>query len=86
MAAVLGKRSALLRDRLADALEMEERAGLSRPARLGNRRRKPRQAVSVVPQAGAARSGTARALSLDTGKHLATSVREWRDSETQASL
>src|SRR5271168_1826740 len=75
------------RDSLMDAIVYEERVGLSRPARLGTRRRKPRQAVSAVPKAGASRSGEARASSLDTGIYLATSVREWSDwQKTEADF
>jgi hypothetical protein len=51
---------------MATAGHMQERFSPSRPLRLGTRR--------------AARGGRARAKrapSLDTGKHLATSVREW---------
>jgi len=50
--------------------------------RLGTRRRKPRQAVSVVPEAGASRFGKAEAPSLDTEKVLTeTSVREWSHAQ-----
>ena len=66
---------------LMHGLTMQERAAPSRPSRLGTRRRKPRQAVSAVPEAGASRSGGARAPSLDTGKQLATTVQEWSDSQ-----
>jgi Replication protein len=54
------------------AVQFEERLAPSRPFRLGTRRRKPRQAVSAVPEAGASRSPGRRAPSLDTGKQLAT--------------
>jgi len=57
--------------------EMVERATLSRPSRLGTRRRKRRQAVSALPKAGVSRSGAAGAPSLDTEKQLATTVQEW---------
>jgi replication protein/transposase-like zinc-binding protein len=67
--------------------EMQERATLSRPSRLGTRRRKRRQAVSALPEAGASRSGAARAPSLDTEKHLATTVREWsKEQATEQEL
>lgn len=60
---------------------MVERVAPSRPLCLGTRRRKPRQAVSAVPEAGATRPRAARPTSLDTEKQLATSVREWRLSQ-----
>jgi hypothetical protein len=67
----------------APAVTMEERFAPSRPSRLGTRRRKPRNEVSVLPKAGAARLSEAKAPSLDTGKQLATSVANWlADQET----
>lgn len=65
----------------SSVIEFQERAAPSRPSRLGTRRRKPRQAVSAVPEAGASRSGAARAPSLDTGNQLATSVRDWANEQ-----
>jgi len=54
------------------AIQWEERHAPSRPFRLGTRRRKPPQAVSVS-EAGVPRSGRAGAASLDTCKQLETS-------------
>lgn len=65
----------------AAVMEMQERVAPSRPSRLGTRRRKPAKRVSGLPEAGASRSGGARAPSLDTGNHLATTVREWSDAQ-----
>lgn len=66
---------------MLEALQMEERAPLSRPARLGTRRRRPRQA-DAAPEAGASRSGRQPgAPSLDTDKHLQTTVREWANAQ-----
>lgn len=63
-------------------LKMEERFAPSRPSRLGTRRRKAPKALSA-PEAGASRLSGAKAPSLDTGKHLATTVANWlADSET----
>jgi len=58
--------------------EMEERAGPSRPFRLGTRRRRAKRAAS---EPGAPCLSGAKAHSLDTGKQLATSVQEWSDSQ-----
>ncbi len=58
--------------KLIPSIEFEERYSPSRPFRLGTRRRKPRPAVSVVPEAGASCSPERRAPSLDTEKQLAT--------------
>ena len=61
----------------------EQRVAPSRPYRLGTRRRKPRQGVSALPEAGASRSPERRAPSLDTGNHLATTCRNWlKEQET----
>lgn len=65
---------------IAVPVVMQERHAPSRPSRLGTRRRKPRQAVSAVPEAGASRARK-RAPSLDTANHLATSVANWLESE-----
>jgi len=63
-------------------VQMQERVAPSRPSRLGTRRRKPRPAVSALPEAGASRSGRKPgAPSLDTGNHLATTVRDWMESQ-----
>ena len=60
----------------------QERTAPSRPYRLGTRRRRPHQAA-VVSEPGASRSREPRAPSLDTEKHLATSVANWlKDQET----
>lgn len=56
---------------LSAPIIMETRVALSRPSRLGTRRRRPR-AASVLPEAGASRRKAAP--SLDTEKQLATSV------------
>jgi hypothetical protein len=66
-------------------LKMQERLPLSRPTRLGTRRRRPRQAdAQLSPRGGHERAK--RAHSLDTEKYLATtdakvSVREWARTE-----
>lgn len=61
------------------ASEMELRYSPSRASRLGTRRRRAKRAV---PEAGAPSSGRkAGAHSLDTEKVLATSVRDWADSQ-----
>jgi len=65
------------------ALTMEERFAPSRPYRLGTRRRRALQA-RAASEPGASRSAKSRALSLDTEKQLATSVREWADSQQTA--
>jgi hypothetical protein len=76
-------------------IEMRERIAPSRPARLGTRRRKPRNAASALPEAGASCGPRKRAAaSLDTDKHLlATShqnlrnFRDWKHaSKTEADL
>lgn len=54
---------------------LQERFAPSRPLRLGIRRRAPKGARCV---AAGGRAPAKRAASLDTGKHLATTVREWR--------
>lgn len=65
------------------SVEMQERHAPSRPYRLGTQRRRPHQAVAASPQ-GAARSRVARPESLDTEKHLATTVAKWfKDNETK---
>ena len=63
---------------IAQTLTMVERQAPSRPYRLGTRRRRAKRDVSAV---GASRSTERRAPSLDTEKQLATSVREWADSQ-----
>lgn len=59
---------------MATAPIMQERFAPSRPLRLGTRRRAPKGARCV---AAGGRAPAKRAASLDTGKHLATTVREW---------
>jgi hypothetical protein len=69
------------------AMVMQERAALSRPARLGTRRRKPRQAVSVLPEAGGTSPRGARPSSLDTDNQPETSVASWlEEKKTGADL
>jgi hypothetical protein len=63
------------------AVTMEERAAPSRPFGLGTRRRKPRQGVSVLPEAGASRFAERKAPSLDTCKQLATTVANWLEEQ-----
>ncbi len=57
-------------------IDMQARYAPSRPYRLGTQRRRPRQAAAASPQ-GATRPRTARPSSLDTEKHLATTVAKW---------
>jgi len=67
---------------IAPEFVMQERAAPSRPTRLGTRRRKSRQAISVLPEAGASRFGRKpEAPSLDTGKQLATTVANWLENQ-----
>ncbi len=60
-------------------MRMQERVAPSRPSRLGTRRRKPRPAVSALPEAGASRR--AAAPSLDTDIQLQTSVQKWMEEQ-----
>jgi hypothetical protein len=56
-------------------VEMQERVSLSRPYRLGTRRRRAPQGHAALPEAGAPCFGRkAKAHSLDTEKQLATTV------------
>jgi len=65
----------------AQASDMELRHPLSRAYRLGTRRRRAPKA-HAVPEAGASRFGRkAKAHSLDTVKQLATTSREWLESQ-----
>jgi len=67
---------------IAHGLTMVERQAPSRPSRLGTRRRRAHSA-RVSPEAGASRSRTLRAPSLDTRKQLATTAANWlKDQET----
>jgi len=60
------------------AVIMEERIAPSRAYRLGTRRRCAPKGRTALPEAGASRFGRkAKALSLDTEKQLATTVRDW---------
>lgn len=58
---------------------MQERYAPSRPLRLGTRRRALRKSACFEADGGHARAQ--RAASLDTEKHLATTVREWIGSQ-----
>jgi hypothetical protein len=66
---------------IAQAFTMETRVALSRPSRLGTRRRRAPQGRAALGEAGASRSAERRAPSLDTEKQLATTVKEWNESQ-----
>ena len=71
----------------ATAIAMVERADLSRPYRLGTRRRRPHLAAAASPVGASCSAPKAGAASLDTANHLATSVANWlEESKTEKQI